>query len=398
MNKKIFIILGVFIGIAIIGIVLFFVFKALKTDTIKDRNVISFFLPETKEKDIQSPQEKITTETEETQTQPPRQLIQIINTPTTGAVFNKQSNKVNYVEKTTGHLYETNQEGGEKKQLTLTTIPKTFKVLGLQDSSGIILRYLRPEKNDIQTLLTTNTPTTTPKEIEGVFLPLNVLSITNSPEENKIFYLINENNQTKGISATNNNKNQKEIFKSYFKDFLAAWPQKNIITIQTKPSAFKGGYLYKLNPTTTSFIKLLENINGLTTLYFPSEEKILYNQSVNKTFTTKIYNIKEKSSSSFLYTTLPEKCIFSKKNTNILYCAVPKNIPLAYYPDDWYKGKISFNDVLWKIDLKNGATKIILEKEGFDFINLFTNTEENYLFFQNKKDSTLWSLNLTISN
>ncbi len=399
MNKKTLIILGTIIGIIIIGIILFFVFKPEEIEAPREKEIIDFFFPETREENGLIPTPTIPEEEilEEEITQPIRQLIQITNIPTIGATFHEQTNKVRYFERSTGHLYELTTQGREKKQLTITTIPKIFEALWSKDSTSVILRYVGLEINDIQTFLVTQTPTTTPQEpeeIEGVFLPLNVLSVANSQAADEIFYLTDTTDQSKGIVATINNKNQEEVFNSSFKDFLASWPQKNTITLQTKSSAFKDGYLYKLNPNTESFTKILGGIKGLTTLYFPIEDKVLYSQSIGRTFTTKLYDTEKGTHSSFTYTTLPEKCIFGKKNTDILYCAIPKRIPSAYYPDDWYKGKISFDDVLWQLDLKNGATKIILDKEGFDITNLFTNTEENYLFFQNKKDSTLWSLRL----
>ena len=94
-------------------------------------------------------------------------------------------------------------------------------------------------------------------------------------------------------------------------------------------------------------------------------------------------------------TTLPEKCVFSKTDENKIYCAVPISMPSAKYPDEWYQGLISFSDNLWQINVNTGIAKIIFYKSDFDITNLFTDKNENYLFFTNKKDSTLWSLQIS---
>ena len=92
--------------------------------------------------------------------------------------------------------------------------------------------------------------------------------------------------------------------------------------------------------------------------------------------------------------TLPEKCLFSAINTDIIYCAIPRNIPKSDYPDDWYQGLFFFSDTLWQINLSSGAKKMILDEEDFDIINIFSDEKENYLFFQDKRNSTLWSFKL----
>ena len=131
MNKKTLIILGTIIGIIIIGIILFFVFKPEEIEAPREKEIIDFFFPETREENGLIPTPTIPEEEilEEEITQPIRQLIQITNIPTIGATFHEQTNKVRYFERSTGHLYELTTQGREKKQLTITTIPKIFEAL-----------------------------------------------------------------------------------------------------------------------------------------------------------------------------------------------------------------------------------------------------------------------------
>lgn len=96
---------------------------------------------------------------------------------------------------------------------------------------------------------------------------------------------------------------------------------------------------------------------------------------------------------------MPEKCVWNSSSTDI-YCAVPKSTGSATYPDDWYKGEVSFSDQIWKIDPASGTGSMIIDPttvsggESIDGIKLALDAGEKYLFFVNKKDSYLWELSL----
>ncbi len=134
----------------------------------------------------------------------------------------------------------------------------------------------------------------------------------------------------------------------------------------------------------------------MTALCSNDGEFILYSESGYNDLKLNIFNTKEKKTTAFDLVTLPEKCAFSTTKRGIIYCAVPSSLPQGRYPDDWYQGVVSFSDRVWKIDVINGATEIISSETDtvFDLTHLFFSKNEDYLFFQNKIDGTLWSLNL----
>lgn len=403
MNKKTLIIIGTIVGLAVIGFTVFYFTRPAGTGE-EQGGIFSFLFPSSATKPRPGAPGNGAALFPETGGAPipgqaQAELIQLTRTPVAGATFNAEKNKVFYFEKSTGYLYQTDPRGENKEQLSINTIPKIFEVTWLKNGYGAVLRYLETgatEKIDpFRTFLAYPVASST-KELEGIFLPENTGSITVSPDEEKIFYLAGEDSSI-GVTASYQNKNLSQIFSSSFSGFLAAWPEKNTITLITKPSSSLDGYLYKLDVKTKAFTKILGPINGLTALSSPAFDKILYSQSSGKSFITKIYGAENKELGDFNYNTFPEKCLFSKTNENLIFCAVPKVLPTGDYPDDWYKGKISFTDGLWQIDLENGSTKMLLEPEkqgNFDIINLFADEKEEYFFFQNKKDGTLWSLKI----
>ena len=168
-----------------------------------------------------------------------------------------------------------------------------------------------------------------------------------------------------------------------------------MITLTTKPSSDVPGYMYAIDPNKKDFNKILGDISGLTTLTSPNGKLTLYG---NSSLSLNVYNISTGEITPLIVRTLPEKCTWNKTST-IVYCAVPKSISGALYPDAWYRGEVSFMDDVWKIDIENGNANIVLDPtsilgEGLDGIKLTQDENENYLFFVNKKDSYLWRLEL----
>ncbi len=98
--------------------------------------------------------------------------------------------------------------------------------------------------------------------------------------------------------------------------------------------------------------------------------------------------------------TFSEKCVWSKKDVNTLYCAVPREYLGGESLTLWYMGRASFTDDIWQYDLKNN-TSVMIENlsvdsgKTIDIIKPLLSENEQYLVFMNKIDNTLWSLDLT---
>ena len=142
----------------------------------------------------------------------------------------------------------------------------------------------------------------------GTFLLSIIKTIAASPKADKIFYLAPFENEYIGITASFADDKQKQILSIPFGEFQASWPSENVISLLTKPSSGVEGYLYKLDPTTGAIERILKGIPGLTALWSPDSEFILYGASGYNDLKLNIYNTKEKKTIPFNLTTLPEKC------------------------------------------------------------------------------------------
>ena len=81
-----------------------------------------------------------------------------------------------------------------------------------------------------------------------------------------------------------------------------------------------------------------------------------------------------------------------------MYCAVPRFVPRGEYPDDWYKGKVFFEDDIWNINAETGEKTLVAdlleENLEADIIELALNPSEQYLVVRNKKDGAVWLIDL----
>lgn len=309
---------------------------------------------------------------------------------------------VRYVAKETGNIYQTFVDQIKEEKFTKTIIPRVYEAFFGNNGESVVLRYLKLDNTTIQTFLG-NLPKETivdntiiASELKGSFLPDNISDLSISNDTSKLFYLINNEDNSIGIVLNLKDNKKTQVIDSAFTEWLSNWNGDKNLHLTTKASAFALGYTYNLDTTKKALNKILGGINGLTTLTSTDGKKILFSDS---NLSLNVFNTVTGQSQNLGLRTLAEKCVWNKLNT-LIYCAVPKNTTFANFPDSWYQGEISFEDQIWEINLENQNTKLLLNPvllnggEEVDGIKLSLDKNEDYLLFVNKKDSILWGYNL----
>lgn len=314
------------------------------------------------------------------------------------------SSVVRFMDRGTGHVYEMDDISNTARKLSNTTLPKIYESYWNRNLNALVLRYLRDETDTISNfyaeLRSTGTSTSeTPYEIKGKYLSPDISQIAISPQGNKVFTWNIENNKGVGYTAAFDETGRVKVADTPLTQVIIDWPEANTVTVATKASAAASGYFYSIDIRNGVMKKIAGSIRGLTGKLSKDATKLIYSSGNLNTIRTFLVNVKDSSSEEVIFRTLADKCIWSALRKSEVYCAVPSEIPDAIYPDDWYSGKVSFIDQIWHLDAATGEVHLLanlldLSDKLMDATDLALDPNENYLYFINKRDLTLWSLDL----
>ena len=328
-------------------------------------------------------------------------LRQLTTEPIAGAVAITEGGKtgVRYIERATGNVYDLFIGSSAAKRASNTTVPRILEALWLPNASSTILRYLDSDNETAVTFLGTVTESED-QALQGTFLPRNIRALAVSPA-GKIAYVVRSGSGARLLTANADGTGPVEIFSSPFDEWLLGWPATTTLTFLTKPSAGATGYFYFLDTNTQKLTKVLGGIMGLTALPNSALTEVVFSESSAQSLQLKRLTVKTGEITDLSLGALPaDKCVWSTHEEHTIFCAAPIVIPEADYPDAWYQGTVFFDDDIWKVDTELGNAVLVDSLRDtigapIDAFRLFLSPDERYLFFTNKKDSTLWSLELT---
>jgi hypothetical protein len=409
-SKKSAIILILGAVILLIGLFLYFYLSPTKTNTTNtvatSTKNVSFGDTSKTNNEIPTDTTKTGTTTQVSSNRPAETLRQIFSEPTSGSiVYTKNKDTVaRFVERSNGNVYEVKRNSSETIRLTNTTIPKIQEAIWDKGGNDILFRYLNESRGDqIETFagkikLSTSTSNEFFGEILGTFLPAKLLQVTTNPSSGKIAYIQNKiNNDGTYIYISNTNgSNKVQLADIPLSEVSISWPKENTIALITKPSSRYAGFLYFINTQEGVLRKVIGDVWGLNALVNSQANKVVYSKTSRNEPVINFYDMTTGEDTSLQIKTLADKCVWGKKDTEVIFCAVPNTIPAGDYPDSWYQGKTFFNDNIWKINLETGQSTMIrdIASDGLsiDAMSLAISDKDDFLVFTNKKDLSLWGL------
>lgn len=182
---------------------------------------------------------------------------------------------------------------------------------------------------------------------------------------------------------------------------LSAIPQSPFISYWDTPLNTKINPLEAVSITGGDKKRISEGKYGADYLWSPKGDTALMSWTPQKsgsklTLATITANGSEYTDLNF--PTMVSKCVWSNDNITI-YCAHPGSFPSGtVLPDDYAKKYVYTKDAFWKINTKTGETERIIElteiDKEYDATNLFLSGNESKLFFVNRKDDMLYSIEL----
>ncbi len=405
MSKKIFIILiagGIALLLLILVIYYFIAGKSNNTNTTQPSVFKSFFpfggsTPPEPVQPIVEPVQPTNPQTENYA----KKLRKLSAEPVAGSGVQdiKTGTVVRYIEKATGHIFELDLFSPRKDRISNTTIPLAYDAVWGNNNNSLIARYLKDDNQTIDTysLNIKAVSTTTENTISGITFPSHINDV--SVLGNSVFYIIQNRTGSVGYISNIDGSKKRQIWNSPIREVLGQFVNGTTVSLTTKPAPNIPGFMYTVNISNGQTKKILGNIVGLTTLMSPDGTKILYMSSGNGVGAS-VYDTVSKKYTNITPITFPEKCVWSKKIKTIVYCAVPRESITPDSLTSWYMGLSQFTDDIWQYDTKTNTSKIVESLyddsgEVIDVIKPILSDGEQYLVFINKRDGSLWSLDLS---
>jgi Tol biopolymer transport system component len=309
---------------------------------------------------------------------------------------------VRFIARENGHIFEIPTDSTSRKRISNTTILRIWDTLWLSGGERFVARFVDEDSSEIESFyaeIIQEKEIENANTLEGSFLQKNIKEMTYSKDKDKIFYIIPNGDGSVGVVSNPDGSKKVQILDSPISEWKAQWPEKDTIALTTKPSFNIPGHLYFLDVETEQLKSVLSNVNGLTTLVNSSAKKVLFTHNQADRLLLSVFDLNKEEVTDLPLWALAEKCVWSEKNNNIIYCGVSSFIPRGESLDLWYQGMTSFSDDIWMIDIETQTAKVLVSPaniagEEIDLIKPVLSEDENYLFFVNKRDSSLWQLKL----
>lgn len=309
-------------------------------------------------------------------------------TSTATTTVTATTTEVRYVERVTGNVYAYDSALATLTRLTNRTLPGIERASFSQDGGTVVLQFLDPETDTIQSyalpvandaggyLLEQN--------LSQAFVAGSSTLITASPSSSGIIV----------TSAKLDGTNAKTLFSSVL-SAITVLPSTKEYFAYTKPASSVDGYGFTVSGNT--FTRVLGPLRGLTLLPSPSGKSVIYSALSGNALKGNVMDVATHTVTPLPLAIAPEKCVWTASETAV-YCAVPRSIG-GIWPDAWYQGRISLSDRIWKIDLASRTASLVVDPDQVaqvqvDAVSLTIDPQSDLLVFTNRNDGSLWAYDL----
>ena len=311
-------------------------------------------------------------------------LKQLTTRPVAGAGFVEGG--IVYVEQGTGHIYHIDLSSGKEEIIRSVTIPGAHEATFSKDGQYVAITTLA--SGEQKTILSG----VDKDEWRGTSLPQGATEITFMSATGTLNYFLKKEQGGTAYSYNILKESNTELFTIPLRDVHVLFGKETYV--YTTPSAFQEGYLYQVIDGQLSYVR--GGGVGLMGVGQPSGVVVTLAEDNNL--------ISEYHQGESVLREpiplIPEKCTVSNTRT---FCAFPGDtIETGSFPDDWYKGELSYSDILWEIHTTISSATVLsnfLMESGreIDVFRIGTDADGARIYFVNKNDNTLWMFDTTIT-
>jgi hypothetical protein len=299
-----------------------------------------------------------------------------------------------FIDRMTGYVYGYSLDSGKSFQISNTLVPGVYDGYIFDNGRKVIMRYYGQDKIKTAALIA-NIPNVEENEMP---LPLTNIQYITSPvtdiaantRREKIAYI--SSNEVGSSIYTVSSKGGGLVTTSPFKEWNLTYGGDDLFATP-KASAYVLGTTFSV----PSFQPEVSDKSGLITNTLGGGVFInsMWSTQGLTTFITNNGSLQVLS-----IKTLASKCGWGENR--FLVCAVPKTFvrKVEGLPDDWYQGRVFFDDSLSVIDSATGDEYPLYTFSSdlgtFDVTNILISKNNTLVSFTKKQDGSLWMLNTAL--
>ena len=312
------------------------------------------------------------------------------------SVSSEEGGTLLYINKNTGTFEKLRIEDGTVTALSNSAISSPVVAIWARDGSRAIVKETMAGAPAFQlfSLKTSASPTS---------LKSGIRFVTWDSLENGIVYLFQDGSGNTSLNrALPDGSQWKRITTLPSSSYsFTPVPKSTLVAFWKKPLNTRMGELQTVNLTNDEVKTVFAGKYGADYLFSPDGERILMSWAPEKNGQKMSLALINKNGGEYTdlnFPTLAQKCVWASDSVTA-YCALPGSIPQnASMPDAWLDRSFQSADTFWKVDTKTGkSTRVVaLEnmRESYDATELLLAPDESRLFFVNRRDAKLYSIEL----
>lgn len=345
-----------------------------------------------------------------------QKVFKISDGPVAGATFMQDGRPTTtvarFVMQQNGHVLDLaiDSPGSVSRAASNTTIPGAQQVVwamqtvaSRQVAAGAVLQYLDGSTIKSVALVfpvaSTTASSTQPAPVRIQFLPDNLRSLAASPDGVSLAYLVATASGSDGYTARADGTNPKKLFSLPLSQVTLTWPSASTLLAASKPAAGVPGIAFSVNAASGAVSPLLYAL-GLTATADHTFGQVVYQSAAADSRTTYSHNTRSNIDRPLSFDPIPEKCVWSRLQESLAFCAVPLTYTAPNYLDLWHQGAAAAADSVVSYNLMTGETTVVATPGGADggvasdIMQMALSADENYLLFVSKGARSLWGVRL----
>ena len=312
-------------------------------------------------------------------------LRQVTGKPTSGFTY-REGNILRYIERETGHVFETPFDSWKTTRISNTTIPGAYAIAWLPPDS-FVMQYFAPN-GTTRNFLATLASSTPDQTLLGRFLD-QATEIYPSPKEGEMIRV------RKGANGTvvDRVKTESGESETVFSSGLRSWqviPSGTSLYVGTSPSSVDG-FLFRVSGE--SLEKIVGSVRSLSSLPHTEGRYIAYSSGL----ALGVLDTEEDRFYPAQVNTFADKCSWFPAGRPLLFCGVPAEASASL--EAWHMGVQPLSDSAWVIDPMRGTATIVSHLDldagrAIDVWKPVVSPDGSYAAFMDKNDLSLWLLKL----